>query len=216
MVVQQVQGAIKIDTSVSLTGAPNPAAIGTEVVFQVKVTPASGSNVPTGSVVVKEGDDVLATLSLDNGGSATFRTSSLSAGKHSVTATYEGDSNFDGSTSPVFIEEVNGLVTPVVDLSSNPNPSNVGEQVTFTIQVSAPNGPTPQGNVRISEPLPNGTNPSYGNCDLDDKGGCNVYVDTLTAGRHGIIATYGGETGVYTGAQSKKLQQTVNNNTAQK
>src|SRR5205823_1639689 len=39
-------------------------------------------------------------------GSATFTTSSLSAGSHAITAVYGGDANFNGSTSPVFTEIV--------------------------------------------------------------------------------------------------------------
>jgi hypothetical protein len=213
--VQQRVESAKVETSTSVSGAPNPAEINAEVTFTVKVTPVSGTNSPTGSVILKDGESVLATLSLA-GGSATFRTSSLSAGKHSITASYEGDADFHGSTSPVFTEEVNELRTPVVDLSSEPNPSKVGEQVTFTVKVSSPDGPTPQGNVTISEPLPGGGNPIYGNCNLNSKGECAVLVNNLTAGKHEIYATYGGEQGVYTGAQSKPVYQAVDEDTAEK
>ncbi len=204
----------KVGTSTSVTADPNPAAIDTAVTFTVKVTPASGSDLPTGSVILKDGESVLATLSL-NGGAATFVTSSLSAGNHSITATYDGDSDFDGSTSPVFTEVVNGLATPVVELTSSPNPSKVGQSVTFTAKVSSPGGPTPRGSITISEPLPGGQNVIYGSAPLKD-GVATVLVDNLTAGTHEIRATYGGEPGVYTGAESKALTQLVNEDTAQR
>jgi hypothetical protein len=49
---------------------------------------------------------VLATVALTGSGQATFTTSSLFIGTHSITATYNGDSNFSASTSPPLIQTV--------------------------------------------------------------------------------------------------------------
>jgi hypothetical protein len=42
-----------------------------------------------------------------SGGTATFSVPNLSAGTHSITATYNGDANYGGSTSSVLIQVVN-------------------------------------------------------------------------------------------------------------
>jgi Bacterial Ig-like domain (group 3) len=49
---------------------------------------------------------VLATRALSSG-KATFTTSTLAVGKHSITAVYGGDADLTGSTSKVLIQTVN-------------------------------------------------------------------------------------------------------------
>lgn len=98
------------------------------------------------------------------------------------------------------------LPTPDVTLTSSPNPSKVGESVTFTATVSSPGGRTPQGSITISEPLPGNQEPIiYGSKDLDN-GVAVVATDNLTEGTHTIWVTYGGEPGVYKGAQTSVTQ----------
>jgi hypothetical protein len=60
---------------------------------------------PTGSVNFKDGTTLLGTASL-SGGRATFTSSTLSIGAHSITAVYSGDTNFMGSTSPALVQTV--------------------------------------------------------------------------------------------------------------
>jgi hypothetical protein len=54
-----------------------------------------------------DGGTVLATVPLNSAGQATFTTSSLSAGTHSITASYSGDTNNAPSTSAPFLQSVN-------------------------------------------------------------------------------------------------------------
>jgi hypothetical protein len=49
-------------------------------------------------VTFKDGETILGSATLSNG-TATYTTSTLSAGSHSITAVYDGDANFAGSTS---------------------------------------------------------------------------------------------------------------------
>jgi hypothetical protein len=67
---------------------------------------SSGSGTPTGVVTFKDGSTSLGTRTL-NGGVASFTTSSLAAGAHSITAVYGGDANFHKSTSKVVLRVVN-------------------------------------------------------------------------------------------------------------
>ena len=47
-----------------------------------------------------------------SGGKATVQDSALAAGTHTITATYSGDTNFAGSTSPGFTQTVNAAPCP--------------------------------------------------------------------------------------------------------
>lgn len=117
--ISMANGTISIPSTVSLTGTAigqpatttvvtstaNPSILAASVTFAVSVTPSGGSGTPTGTVTIKDGSTTLATQSLVNG-QATFTTSSLSVGSHSITATYSGDTNFQGSTSTVLTQAV--------------------------------------------------------------------------------------------------------------
>jgi hypothetical protein len=50
----------------------------------------------------------MGTVALDGTGHAAYATAALTIGSHSITASYSGDTNFLGSTSPVLTQQVNG------------------------------------------------------------------------------------------------------------
>lgn len=52
---------------------------------------------PTGNVVFKDGTKTLKTVPL-SGGTAMCTTTKLTAGKHTITATYNGSTDFTGSS----------------------------------------------------------------------------------------------------------------------
>ena len=58
-----------------------------------------GAGVPTGTVTFSDGTTALMTVNLDSNGRATFSTSSLPLGAHSITATYNGSATFNSSSS---------------------------------------------------------------------------------------------------------------------
>ncbi|MDD5102985.1 MAG: Ig-like domain-containing protein, partial [Candidatus Peribacteraceae bacterium] len=72
---------------------------GQAVTFTATVTPVTpGADSPTGNVTFKDGGTTLGTATLGQG-SGTYPTTSLSAGTHTITAVYEGDTNYTTSTS---------------------------------------------------------------------------------------------------------------------
>lgn len=91
-------------TATALASSRNPTAFGESVTFTATVT--NGGATPTGTVTFRDGTTVLGTGFLDGSGSATFTTSALALGAHSITAEYGGDANFDASTSPVLMQIV--------------------------------------------------------------------------------------------------------------
>jgi hypothetical protein len=94
--VQKVHASASTTT---LTSAPNPSSGGQAVVFTATVTPAPpGATIPSGMVTFQEGSTVLAQIPLSAGGTASFNTSSLSAGDHNITAVYYSDTVFASSS----------------------------------------------------------------------------------------------------------------------
>ncbi len=116
---QSVTGTfnLKTTTTTALTVSTPQANAGTSVTFTAKVSPASGTATPTGTVTFSNGSAALGTASLSSG-SATFTTSSLATGTYSVTAAYGGDTNFATSSSAA------GVLT-VVDFTITPGQSSL-------------------------------------------------------------------------------------------
>src|SRR5581483_2919589 len=136
-------------TTTALTSAPNPSVFGQAVLFTATVTavaPATGT--PTGTVSFMEGATTLGMGALDGNGQATFTTSALAVGPHTITAVYSSDETFATSTSPAITQTVNPASTTTA-LMSAPNPSEFGQPVLFTATVTpvAPGAGFPTGTV---------------------------------------------------------------------
>jgi hypothetical protein len=92
-------------TSVTLVSDTNPATVGQAVTFTATVTPiAPGSGTPTGTVTFRDGDTVLGTVMIDSTGQAQLTLSTLTVGSHPITASYDGDFDFDLSVSSVLAQ----------------------------------------------------------------------------------------------------------------
>jgi len=155
----------------------------------------------TGSVVFTDGSTTLATVGLD-GGAAKYTTTTLAVGTHSITATYEGNSEFTGSASARLTQTVNQSTTTTT-LVSSLNPSSSKESVTFTASVMAQFG----GGITGSVTFMDGTTTLK---TLNLSGGLAKYTtSTLASGTHNITATYNGSSDFITSI-SPVLTQTVN------
>ena len=89
---------------------PNPSTVGQALTFAATVTVPEGAGVATGAVTFLEGTVVLGTGSLDEDNLATFSTSTLAAGDHTVTAVYDGDASFAASSSNAVNVTINAPV----------------------------------------------------------------------------------------------------------
>src|SRR5207237_4197372 len=85
-----------------------------------------------------------------SGGTATFTTSGLTGGTHSITAIYGGDANFTGSTSPLLTQTIGKAASSTTVASSN-NPSIIGTAVTLTASVTSPITGTLTGTVTFQD-----------------------------------------------------------------
>ena len=90
----------KVDTSLSLSSSPNPSKPNQDVILTATVSPlAPAGSVPTGLVELRVNGVLVASAPLVNGmasGTAKFK-----KGSYSLTATYVGDANFNGSSGTV-------------------------------------------------------------------------------------------------------------------
>jgi hypothetical protein len=94
-------------TLTKLSSAPNPSTFGQPVTFTAVVT-SKGLNAPPDgdTVAFVSGTTQLGTAVL-SGGTASFTTSTLKVGTHSVRAVYEGDLDFANSASTPVRQVVN-------------------------------------------------------------------------------------------------------------
>jgi len=89
----------KATTTTNLASSLNPSSIGQSVTFTATVTPHFSGTV-TGTVSFYDGTTLLKTVGVSNG-SAKYTTKTLAAGKDTITATYNGSTDFTGSSDSV-------------------------------------------------------------------------------------------------------------------
>ncbi len=137
---------VRYSSSSTLTASPDAAASGQLVTFTAGITPGVSGTAPTGTVTFYDGASALGTGSVTQvGGSyyATFSTSSLAAGNHTITALYGGDGNFAGSSAALAY-----AVDPTsVELFSDTNTAISDQQVGLTAVVASTGSGTPTGSV---------------------------------------------------------------------
>ena len=219
----EVQPAALAATTTTLTSAPDPANPPTSITFTVTVAgPSGGTTAPTGTVSLS-GITGLQPATLTPGvgpnagtSTATFVVSTnpfiaagqtppvtLAPGQYSVQATYAGDANDATSTSTALTQTVAKIPTGLGFLLSTPNPSLLGQPVTFAV-VAAPGitninetGPTPTGSINLFD---NGVAVGMGALTPSPQpavGGINSTVSftlqNLPAGINTITATYPGD-----------------------
>ena len=100
-----VQDRERIPTMITLSAMPNPAMVGQSVTFRIVVRGELNQDRPTGNVIVYHRGIRLGTVALSDG-YAELITDVLESGRHTITAKYEGDDTFLGSTSVEVIQEV--------------------------------------------------------------------------------------------------------------
>ena len=158
-------------------------ALGNSVTFTA--TLANGSS-PSGIVTFKDGTTPIGTGTI-SGTTATYTTTGLNVGSHSITAEYDGDSNNAAATSAAITVTVTvGQSVPTLVVSASNAFPALGKPVTFTATLS--NGSSPSGTVTFKD----GTT-TLGTGTIS--GTTATYTTTgLSAGSHSITAEYSGDT----------------------
>jgi hypothetical protein len=181
-------------TTTTLASNPNPSGFGQSVTFTVTVVTGAGTGNLTGTVSIADTfggstTTLVSGLALNASGTATFSTTALAVGQHSLVATYAGDTQHFASTSaPALIQTV--LEGTLTNLTSSANPSAVGQSITFTatVSTSAGGGVAPDGTVSFIDGTTNLTTLA-----INASGVAQYATATLTAGIHQITAVYNGD-----------------------
>lgn len=168
-------------SSVALTSSLNPSYYGQSVTFTATVTSASGT--PTGTVTFYDGATELAAETLSSG-VASYTTSSLSVGSHTIKAVYGGDTSHE-SASASLVQVVQALLTASNVLTCSPNPAAYGATVTCTATLAGSSA-TPAGSVTFYD----GTT-ALGTAILSS-GTASYSTSSLAVGSHTITAVYAG------------------------
>jgi hypothetical protein len=182
-------------TATDITSTASTSVFGQEVRFTAVVTPASGT-APTGSVSFTAGGVPLGSTPVTTAAGrtiATIDTSAVPVGSQPVTAAYDGDVFLSPSASSVDALTVEPD-TSNVTIAAAPANAAPGEQVTYTVSVSAdaPGAGSPGGTVSLSD-------------DGNLVTGCQSLILTSTDPRqvtcsetyatdaiHSVVATYNG------------------------
>ena len=136
------------NTSLSLSVSSSPGFIGSPVTITAAIAYSGGA---TGTITFKDGNNVLATVPVTNGGSASFTTSSLKQGAHNLGAVYSGDAYSRGSTAPnLALSIIPPNVT--VNLVTNNNPTIYSEGGSLTAQFTTTDNSTVcEGTITLKE-----------------------------------------------------------------
>lgn len=177
-------------------------AVGTGTTLVAVASGAAGTVPPQGSVKFMDGPAVLGTATLDSNGVASLTTAALAFGSHTITATFDGDENFNGATSSVLPLTVAASSTTTA-LSATNQALNSGDSTILNVHVTSPQG-TPVGTVSFTS---NGS--QIGTATLDANGTASLTVSSLPVGNNQIVASYQG-TVLYPASSSSPLVVVVN------
>ena len=189
-------------TSTALTASATSIAAGQSVTFTATV---SASSTPSGTVTFYDGTTTLGEGTLNGSGVATYATTALNAGSHSITAAYGGSSTFAASTSAATIITVSAptLTATTTALTASATTVNAGTDVSFSATVTPFSGTgTPTGTVTFM----NGTT-ALGTGTLSG-GAASYSTSSLATGADSITAVYSGDSN-FSGSTSTAVVVTV-------
>jgi len=194
-------------TTLGLASTANPSVVGQTVTFTATIS--SSTTGETGTVQFADGGTPIGSGTV-SGGQATLQTSSLTLGTHPITAVYEGDANFVGSSAPGALSQAVDQAATSTAVTSDHNPGTVGQTITYTatVVVDAPGAGTPTTTVSFSDD----GNPITGCQSLTLPASAPLQVTcaqsyTTNTG-HSITATYAGDSN-FAGSTSSPLTETL-------
>jgi hypothetical protein len=126
----------------------------------------------------------------------------LTAGNHTITAAYSGDSTYAGSTDSL-VQKVKGKTA--CTWPSKPTTVSYGKPCTFSVQigVQSPGSGNPTGSVTFYD-----GGKTLGTGSLSADGHATFSISSLSKGTHSITATYGGNDNL-DGCSSSAVSQVI-------
>ena len=209
-----VQTVNVVTTTTVLTSSPDPSNVGQSVTFTATVTANPPSSLtPAGSVTFVDtqgdanpaNDVLLGTDTLDAQGVASISTNALTAGLHTILASFtDAAGNFATSsgTDTQQVDQVAAATTTT--LVSSDSSSIPGQTVTFTATVSTQGAGIPTGTVTFK--IDAGGDIVV---PLNSSGQAAFSTSTLTVGMHTITADYTSNSSAFSNSSAPPLTQTV-------
>lgn len=187
-------------TSVSITSdTPDPSVVGQSYAVSFSLTVVSpGSGTPTGTVSISDGTGATCTATLP---ATSCNLTSTSAGAKTISATYNGDANYNASPAASTAHTVNkaGTTASITGQSATTTNTTTSFTVSYGVSVTAPGAGTPTGNVTVSDGVQSCTGTvAAGQCTLT----------LTTVGSRTLTATYAGDAN-FSGAVSAGVSHTV-------
>ncbi len=120
--------------------APSTSIVGSSVTLTATVTGVVGTPPPTGQVTFLDGTTSLASATISSSGVATYVTTSLTVGSHSLIAIYAGDASNAPSTSNAL--SITITASPDFAISLSPTSASItnGTAATSTVSIPPANG----------------------------------------------------------------------------
>ncbi|MBZ5684902.1 MAG: Ig-like domain repeat protein [Acidobacteriia bacterium] len=130
---------VRATSTVSLASSANPALLTDSVTFTATVSSVSGS--PSGSVNFYDGATLLGSGTIASG-TATYATSTLAVGSHSITAAYSGDTQFSISNSSAVSQIISDFTVAIASGGSSSATVTAGGTATYALTISPSAGTT--------------------------------------------------------------------------
>ncbi len=190
-------------STTTVTSGKNPSNYGVLVTFYVTVSGQYGGT-PTGTVRFLDGTSTVGTADLTDGTGNIFTSSPLTVGKHTITANYSGDNNFKKSSGKLSGSQTVNAAPTVTTVSSDNDPSVVGQKVTFTATVTGSCGSGYLGGT-VQFVV---NNKDFGKPVILSNNTASISDSSLPQGTYPVSANYLGDTdcqkssGTLTGGQS--------------
>ncbi len=199
----------KATPTIHLTSTPNPSRVGTPVTFSISVSSPDGTIPGPITVTDTSTSTVLATLTPDSSGNASFTTNTLALGTHNIQASFAGNSTDAPASATLVQTVVNGLAS-TTGLTVSPGSGTPATTFTMTATV-APASPgstvTPTGTVAFySGTQPGALGTLLGSSPLVNGGVNGVASFTasgLSAGTDYITAVYSGDSAFNTSTSAQ-------------
>ncbi len=164
------------------------AKTGTAVIFSVTVTSTS-SPAPSGTVTFSVDGTAIGSPKTLSAGAASVSVTETTLGTHTLSAKYNGDTNYvaAGPITRTYSVTTTGTVAPTVKLTSSANPATTCKPLVFSVAVAGTSGVTPTGSVQLKK----GTT-TLATATLIG-GTATLSTSGLTAGTNVVTAIYGGD-----------------------
>ncbi len=190
-------------TTTVVASSLNPSTVGANVTFTATVTSTTAGTI-TGSVDFFDGATDIGSGTIASG-VATYSTTTLTEGPHTITAQYLGDANYATSTSTAITQTVNASTkaTTSTVVVSTLNPSVYGGTVGFDVTITSATAGTITGTVTVYDGAT-----SLGTVPVQAGGVADLFSATFNVGANSITAQYSGDAN-YAASTSPAIVQNV-------